>query len=848
MANNIAGINRRVQPNVFTRVRTRQRVNAASGGTRVACIIGEGETEETLIISALGGGEDGVNADFSGSDDPDGRHFQFSAANLVSGRVSVLKNGLPLSVLEDSISVDPFDARYGCRVDITNGRLELQPSHLVDFGGSGSTSQYYKAGVNNWGNGIVNITTASLLDLSAPSEVWTARVVSVVKDGDGETIPGKAIISVSGTVSGVLKDVNGNAVRWKSDGVAVSNDVLDISFSEGVVPFKVGDKFTIEVSSGVLVKGDELTVSYIPEANLNDAELFTSPQALFEKHGQPSSENTLSLGAAMAFENGASSVYAIQAKPSVPKKTCATLLAADNPLTTTVTGATGDANLTDTIFPLPFGALPDADSRVVVYVTSPNGTEEQVTLSKVDFYNTSWTTTAAAYSDFVTGSYSESYTMISAPQVEQSGDDGYFLVTGVSTANFNSPTISFSADRLVSAESDLSKKILKFVAGSLVATYSIDSVGDGYGNLAKATLTLDSGTNATGTASWQMVDPADLGIYFALTDDVVLNYMTEGKGLRVCYVDQKDATFFDTNWLEAYGAAELIDCNFIVPLPKATISNVFAAGKAHVEEQSNILNKHERMLLIGAITGLDPDDLVGRTLAAVEDIGILEGIQGDDASEVLGGEIEDLANYDVTVAFGDVYRTIYMTPDEIIRNVNGTNISLHGFYQAAALAGFLSAQTNVAEPPTYKTLVGYTIPRSKTYKNAVLDELADAGVLVTQPVAGGARMLHGLTTTQSGAPEEEEISIIGVRDQVARTLRAVLLPFVGKIGSPTLISEVSNGVFNVLSSMVTQGLLSGFGTITVNRDALEARQLDITVEIAPASPINWIYVDLTVSI
>lgn len=848
MANNIPGILRRVQPNVFTRVRTRQRVNVAPGGARIACIIGEGEAEETLIVSAVGGGDDGVNADFSGSDAPDGRHFRLGTGNLVANRTSIFKNGVPLTVLETSIGTDAFDSRYDCRVDIVNGRVELQRSYLVDFGGDGVTTRYYKAGLDNTGTGTPSITQTSLVDSSAPAETWTARVISIVKDGYGSPIPGEAVISVSGSVSGVAKDVNGNPIRWKSDGVAVNNGTLNISFAEGVVPFQVGDKFTIQVGSGVLAKGDELVAKYVPEANLNDPELFLSPADLFLKHGQPSTDNNLSLGAAMAFENGAPAVYAIQAKPSVPRKTCVTLLDADNPLTDDTEGASGNENLADCIFPLALGALPDVDSNIVVYVLSADGSEEQVLLNKVDFYNSAWSTTALAQSNFVTGSYSESYTVFNAPQVEQDGTDGYFTTTGVSTAEFTSPSVQLSVDRVDLSEGDINKQILKIVGGNVVATYTIADIGDGYGNSNKAQLTFVSGVNATGAASWQLVDPLDQGAYFALTDDVVNNYLTTGKGLKICYVDTKDADFFDTNWAAAYEAAELIDCQFMVPLPKATISNIFAVGKSHVEEQSNILNAHERVLIIGAITGLSPENLVGREDAAVEDVGILEGIQGDDPEEILGGNIEDLANYSVEDAFGDSFRVIYMAPDEIIRNIAGTNTSLHGFYQAAALAGFLSGQTNIAEPPTFRTLSGYSIPRTKTYRPFTLDELADAGVLIVQPVAGGGRMLHGLTTVQSNAPEEEEISIVGIRDQVARLLRNSLRPFVGKVNSPTLISEISQGVAKILGSLVSQGLLTSFGSITVSRDPVEPRQLNIAAQISPAAPINWIYIDLEVSI
>ncbi|MHA2069944.1 MAG: hypothetical protein ACXABY_36735, partial [Candidatus Thorarchaeota archaeon] len=368
-------------------------------------------------------------------------------------------------------------------------------------------------------------------------------------------------------------------------------------------------------------------------------------------------------------------------------------------------------------------------------------------------------------------------------------------------------------------EGDVGKLIEILAPAEVLGTYTIDTIGDGYGSTNCVTATIDSGTIPGGAevvidgyVEYQVLDPNESGAYFAITDDVAVNNLTVGKGLRVSYVDTQDADFFDTNWTEGLEAAEEVDIQIIAPLPKATISNVFQATKVHVEQMSNILNQRERIAVFGSITGITPDALLGNTTVAVEDVGILEGIQGDDAEEVLAGNIEDLTNYSVEDAFGDSFRCIWMHPDQIVRNIGGQNTNLPGFYMAPALAGFLSGQTNIAQPPTYKTLSGFSILRDRLLRKAVRNDLAGVGVLVVEPVAGGGRMLHGLTTTNSGAPEEEEISIVSIRDQVARTVRASLRSFIGRVQSPTIISEVNQGVGKLLRSLVGQGLLAGFGS------------------------------------
>ena len=87
------------------------------------------------------------------------------------------------------------------------------------------------------------------------------------------------------------------------------------------------------------------------------------------------------------------------------------------------------------------------------------------------------------------------------------------------------------------------------------------------------------------------------------------------------------------------------------------------------------------------------------------------------------------------------------------------HLLLDGFFIAAAAAGYLSGVPALQIPLTRKTLSGFTILRDKLLRPIVLEGLLAAGVSVVQPVAGGGKVVWGRTTTQSGFPEEEEISI-----------------------------------------------------------------------------------------
>lgn len=87
--------------------------------------------------------------------------------------------------------------------------------------------------------------------------------------------------------------------------------------------------YVLQPSSGQLVldhpieEGETLTIEYIAEPDINTPTLFTARQAaaLYEKHGQPNHQNTLSLAAQIAFENGASRILAVQAADFVTDST-----------------------------------------------------------------------------------------------------------------------------------------------------------------------------------------------------------------------------------------------------------------------------------------------------------------------------------------------------------------------------------------------------------------------------------------------------------------------------------------------------------------------------------------------
>ena len=119
-------------------------------------------------------------------------------------------------------------------------------------------------------------------------------------------------------------------------------------------------------------------------------------------------------------------------------------------------------------------------------------------------------------------------------------------------------------------------------------------------------------------------------------------------------------------------------------------------------------------------------------------------------------------------------------------------------------------------------------------------------VAVVQPVTGGGKVIWGRTTTQSGFPEEEELSIIFCRDRVAQALRAGLEAFIGVAEEASLQGSLTTRVFSILKGMQNQKIITAFKDVRVVQNETDPRQWDVTCRIRPAYPVNWIYVRIEV--
>ena len=817
----------RANPEVFAEGQVVSSGFSPPGLNRLLCIVGEGERRETLVNVAAGSGNDGLDSTYTTTTGADGRHFQLGAYPVVANRTALLLNGVPLTILEATIDSNAFSNRYDARLEISTGKVELQRSRIYNQGGSD-----YLPSSANQGDG--TLSSLSLLDVGAPAESWTLRCTSVRRDGYGNAIDGYARFIVSGSVSGMPLDGYGQQITWQSDGYIRDNDILRFAINEGSTPFEVGDTFTIIIVSGVLAAGDNLLATYIATLDINDYEIFTEMDSVVAKHGLPSTDNTLSLAAQIAFNNQAPQVACLEAAPGLPRRVVYTL----------VDTATGGSTLNDLSFPLPLGVVPDVNSDVKFFSINPTtSVATQFLPNKVDFYNSTFTSNPSA---FVFGtSYIYSYTVIMEDGLIRSGETGTItaVVGDTEYCWFSHSGTTFNTD-------DVAATYRMTVFGSLVGNnspaggFEVVDVEDG-----KLKLYWSGGsfTNESGNSdlTWRVgdTDPTVQSATILLTDDLAL---TAGDGLQVLVIDTKDATFYDAGWTTALETLEAFELDMIYPAPTVTKSAIIQSTLSHCLAMSRIKNRKERILLTGAIQGLLPENVTGQELAAVEDIGVLEGIQGDDPLEILAGNIEDLTNYSVSDAFGSTYRCVYMYPDKIVVNISGTNTFVDGMYMAPALGGRLAATGNVAIPMTNKNLTGFSILNDRIFSTSVAEDITYSGITLVEPVLGGGRIIWGKTTTQSGFAEEEEISIVFIRDRIAKVSRLALRGFIGLPEDTTFATTLLTRVNGLLNSFVNQNLITKYADVVVKRDDVEPRQWNIRFKVQPVYPVNWIYVKFTI--
>lgn len=666
---NIPGIVGYVGPGAFSLVVTRPGPVSLPGGPTITAILGQGRREEALVEIAAGGGADGQPVGFDPANSPDGRHFQLASWPVVPGTIEVFVNpkgdgtDLPLIQVKSDEEADAWIAEFG---DITPGDSTF---------------------------------------------------------GIGTTAVGNSLDGYQGTSDGYGYFDSKFARQY-----ALLKAQLGITAGSAEP-----NHYLFDVSTGRLVLDqalsafDTVIVSYLPEGDLNDPELMFDITSVIAKHGFPSRFNTISLGAQLAFENGAGVVIPVHAGQVLEGSGTAKRLIAEPTLFTALKAL--EKEDVDILVPL-------MQSRVYDEVIMP-------------FYE-------VAVHGTLTGT-------------------GAFLQEDPATGD--QPGINISP-LAVDPDDATQPVFLEVYKNGRLLEFGVDySVPNLDGSAAGPV----SSTNVL-----IALDPAYAGATHSVD-----NTLEEGDRITANY------------------------------LPDPAVINLVATAQTacllHAQVMSQTKNRKERTCLFGAYEFVDLDF-------------ILDPVTGLEAN------------------FGPFYRSMFFYPggSSVTRVVGGEINTLDAQFIAPAAAGFVSSRP-LPQTLTGKTLSGFTINPKNKLSTDETTLIGGAGAAIVSPLAAGGKVLHGRTTVNSGSAVEEEYSVVRIRDHVAKTTRRALENrFVGTLITPNTPSDVQVTTTSILEQLVSQGILNAFANVNAVVDPNEPRQVNVSFDVQPVFPLNWIFIRFTI--
>lgn len=280
----------------------------------------------------------------------------------------------------------------------------------------------------------------------------------------------------------------------------------------------------------------------------------------------------------------------------------------------------------------------------------------------------------------------------------------------------------------------------------------------------------------------------------------------ENGAKRVLAVQALDPTV-DPGWTDAYEALRKEEAYFVVPLPPNNYALVASLGVSHVEEQSNVRQRHERVLILGESAGVTGDDLS---------------------------------------AFRGTFRAVFVQPGTIRRVVAGETLQLEGMFLAAAYAGRASALSSPALPMTAKTLTGFDLTGSRL-TNIELEQKIKDRITYIRRLASGGQIHRSITTSDSKLAVEQEPSIIRIRDFLAINLRHLLeTRYVGQPiveDTPGAIAQTTEAFLN---SQQDSNIVTVYRNVRAHVDSVEPRQINVAFDVQPAFPLNDIMITVRV--
>jgi hypothetical protein len=234
---------------------------------------------------------------------------------------------------------------------------------------------------------------------------------------------------------------------------------------------------------------------------------------------------------------------------------------------------------------------------------------------------------------------------------------------------------------------------------------------------------------------------------------------------------------------------------------------------------SETKNRQERVCLFGAYEFVDLDFILDP----------ITGIEG---------------NFGIT----DLSMFFWPGGPFVNRVVAGENQILDSSIVAAAAAGFMSSRP-VPTSLLNKTLAGFTINPSQKLSVDEANFAGGAGASLVAPLSAGGKVTVARTTSNSGLATKEEMSIVRIRHVVAKTTRKRLQDtFIGGLITPNLVADIESATKSILEQLQSQGLITKFQNVRAVVDPNEPRQINVSFDISPIFPLNWIFIRFSVGV
>ena len=272
-----------------------------------------------------------------------------------------------------------------------------------------------------------------------------------------------------------------------------------------------------------------------------------------------------------------------------------------------------------------------------------------------------------------------------------------------------------------------------------------------------------------------------------------------------------------THLQDAIDAAKREDLDILV-VPQACNTTLDNYVKAHVLTQSSPAVRHER-------------------------VWFRSGDGMSDAVTTLQAAAVGMHDERVTVmappSFVATFRDATVQADQ--------DLLLPSSYLAAAYAGVCANPNyDAATPLTRKSLIGIKSLSTHNYTVVDKDNLGGSGITVVELVNGEFRIRHAITTDTTNTSRITQ-SVVFIKDNIRKELRTLLdATFIGTKADNSATSRITGVIEAFLRAKVRDEIITAFRNIKVQQSTSDPRTFNITFDIAPLYPVE--YIDVVISL